>query len=134
MELTEEEKLLIINRLHQILRPFLLRRLKVEVAKELPQKIEMVIKVELSAQQKLVYKGIQENNQLMVDPSRQKSKISLKNAIMQLRKICNHPYLFEGHQPNELNDHIFNVSGKFELLDRMLPKMIKTGHKILIFS
>lgn len=82
MELTEEEKLLIINRLHQILRPFLLRRLKVEVAKELPQKIEMVIKVELSAQQKLVYKGIQENNQLMVDPSRQKSKISLKNAIM----------------------------------------------------
>tara|TARA_B110000305_G_C18795857_1_gene340477 strand:- start:275 stop:451 length:177 start_codon:yes stop_codon:yes gene_type:complete len=50
MELTEEEKLLIINRLHQILRPFLLRRLKVEVAKELPQKIEMVIKVELSAQ------------------------------------------------------------------------------------
>ena len=50
MELTEEEKLLIINRLHQILRPFLLRRLKVEVAKELPQKIEMDIKVELSAQ------------------------------------------------------------------------------------
>ena len=50
VELTEEEKLLIINRLHQILRPFLLRRLKVEVAKELPQKIEMVIKVELSAQ------------------------------------------------------------------------------------
>ena len=50
MELTEEEKLLIINRLHQILRPFLLRRLKVEVATELPQKVEMVIKVELSAQ------------------------------------------------------------------------------------
>lgn len=58
MELSEEEQLLIINRLHQILRPFLLRRVKTEVATELPQKIEMVVKVELSAQQKMVYKGI----------------------------------------------------------------------------
>jgi SNF2 family DNA or RNA helicase len=50
MELTEEEQLLIINRLHQILRPFLLRRLKKEAAKDLPKKSEMVVKVELSAQ------------------------------------------------------------------------------------
>ena len=100
MELSEEEQLLIINRLHQILRPFLLRRVKKDVAKELPQKIEMVIKVELSAQQKIVYKGIQENNKLMVDPNNKNSKAySLKNAIMQLRKICNHPYLFDGHEP-----------------------------------
>lgn len=61
---------------------------------------------------------------------------SLKNAIMQLRKICNHPYLFEGHEPigAEISDHIIKVSGKFELLDRMLPKLIDTGHKVLIFS
>jgi len=137
MELSEEEQLLIINRLHQILRPFLLRRVKADVAKELPQKLEMVIKVELSAQQKLVYKGIQEDNMLMADPTNKNSKaLSLKNAIMQLRKICNHPYLFEGHEPigQEVSDHIFAVSGKFELLDRMLPKLIVTGHKVLIFS
>jgi SNF2 family DNA or RNA helicase len=48
-ELSEEEQLLIINRLHQVLRPFLLRRVKSEVEKELPNKIEMVIKVDLSA-------------------------------------------------------------------------------------
>jgi len=55
---------------------------------------------------------------------------------MQLRKICNHPYLFEGHAPigEFYSDHIFQVSGKFELLDRMLPKLLKTNHKILIFS
>jgi len=47
--LTEEEQLVIINRLHQVLRPFLLRRVKSEVLKELPSKIEKVIKVELSA-------------------------------------------------------------------------------------
>jgi len=53
-----------------------------------------------------------------------------------LRKICNHPYLFEGHEPigELISDHIFQVSGKFELLDRMLPKLIRTGHKVLIFS
>ena len=47
-ELSEEEQLLVINRLHQVLRPFLLRRVKSEVEKELPPKSEMVIKVELS--------------------------------------------------------------------------------------
>ena len=47
-ELSEEERLLVINRLHQVLRPFLLRRVKKEVEKELPPKTEMVIKVELS--------------------------------------------------------------------------------------
>lgn len=46
--LTEEENLLIINRLHQVLRPFLLRRVKKEVEAELPDKVEHIIKVELS--------------------------------------------------------------------------------------
>lgn len=46
--LTEEENLLIINRLHQVLRPFLLRRVKKEVEAELPDKVEYIIKVELS--------------------------------------------------------------------------------------
>lgn len=55
---------------------------------------------------------------------------------MQLRKICNHPYLFEGHEPigQDVSQHIVAVSGKFELLDRMLPKLVATGHKVLIFS
>lgn len=48
-ELSEEEQLLVINRLHQVLRPFLLRRVKSEVEKELPPKSEMVIKVQLSS-------------------------------------------------------------------------------------
>lgn len=71
----------------------------------------------------------------MNDPTKPNPKThTLKNAIMQLRKICNHPYLFNGHEPEYISDDIFKVSGKFELLDRMLPKLIKTGHKVLIFS
>lgn len=55
--------------------------------------------------------------------------------MMQLRKICNHPYQFmDSLDAEDMRDNIFRVSGKFELLDRILPKMIATGHKILIFS
>lgn len=136
MDLSEEEQLLIINRLHQVLRPFLLRRVKSEVEKELPNKIEMVIKVDLSAWQRIVYNGIQDYGMLQSDPSTGKIKQkALRNTMMQLRKICNHPYLFLDYiDPDESADNIFKCSGKFELLDRILPKLIQTGHKILIFS
>lgn len=135
-ELSEEEQLLIINRLHQVLRPFLLRRVKSEVEKELPNKIEMVIKVDLSAWQRIVYNGISENGILARDPATGKiGNQALRNTVMQLRKICNHPYLFLDYlDPEDMKDNIFRCSGKFELLDRILPKLIKTGHKILIFS
>lgn len=52
---------------------------------------------------------------------------------MQLRKVVNHPYLFLESFPEEM-DWIWMSSGKFELLDRMLPKLIQSGHKVLIFS
>ena len=125
-ELSEEEQLLIINRLHQVLRPFLLRRVKSEVEKELPDKIEMVIKVDLSAWQRIVYNGIQENGVLARDPSTGKlGQVALRNTVMQLRKICNHPYLFLDYlEPGDMGGNIFRASGKFELLDRILPKLI----------
>eukprot|EP00347_Sterkiella_histriomuscorum_P012579 403368026 len=135
-ELSEEEQLLIINRLHQVLRPFLLRRVKAEVEKELPNKIEMVIKVDLSAWQRIVYDGITDNGKLARDPSTGKlGNLALRNTVMQLRKICNHPYLFLDYfEPEDLRENIYRSSGKFELMDRILPKLIATGHKILIFS
>ena len=58
-ELEEEEKLVIINRLHQVLRPFLLRRVKSEVATQLPEKQEYVLRCQLSVWQKRVYNLIQ---------------------------------------------------------------------------
>ena len=57
---------------------------------------------------------------------------------MQLRKICQHPYLFEEVEQKinplgTISDQIIRSSGKVELLHRMLPKLFKTGHRILIF-
>jgi SNF2 family DNA or RNA helicase len=119
-----------------VLRPFLLRRVKSEVEKELPNKIEMVIKVDLSAWQRIVYNGIQDKGVLSRDPSTGKlGNLALRNTVMQLRKICNHPYLFLDYlEQEDMRENIYRASGKFELLDRILPKLIGTGHKILIFS
>mgnify|MGYP000886441974 FL=1 len=134
-QLNEEEQLLIINRLHQVLRPFLLRRVKKEVESEIPNKVEYIIKIELSAWQKLVYEQIKNNGSLVRDPNGKITTKALMNLMMQLRKICNHPYLFlnQDYYMN-VDDNIFRTSGKFELLDRILPKLISLKHRVLIFS
>jgi len=131
-ELNEEETLLITNRLHQVLRPFLLRRVKKEVESELPDKVESVLKVELSSWQKALYKSIQENGFVGSDPITGRVR-NLHNSVMQLRKVCNHPYLFNPYQSLDTTDEIWRCSGKFELLDRVLPKVVTSGHKVLIF-
>ncbi|ODQ82686.1 hypothetical protein BABINDRAFT_164438 [Babjeviella inositovora NRRL Y-12698] len=142
IELTEEETLLVIRRLHKVLRPFLLRRLKKEVEKDLPDKVERVLKCKLSGLQSQMYQQMLKYNALFVGAGVQgatKSGIrGLNNKIMQLRKVCNHPYLFEEVEdiinPSHMtNDDIWRVSGKFELLDRVLPKFKASGHRVLIF-
>ncbi|OMJ87897.1 hypothetical protein SteCoe_10309 [Stentor coeruleus] len=130
--LNEEESLLVINRLHQVLRPFLLRRVKKEVESQLPDKVEYVLKVDLSSWQKKLYKDIQEKSCYGRDSS-WKSK-NLNNTVMQLRKVCNHPYLFLHFNQIPVTDEIWRCSGKFELLDRMFYKFITTNHKVLVFS
>lgn len=134
IDLSEENKLLLIHRFHQVLRPFLLRRVKKEVESELPSKVEYIIKVELSAWQKVIYNQIDENQCLALDPSHGRvGKKALMNMMMQKRKICDHPYLFFDGDFN-IDEDLIRASGKFEVLDRILPKLIRGGHRILIFT
>ena len=135
IELNEEETLLIIRRLHKVLRPFLLRRLKRDVEAELPEKIERIIKCPMSALQQRLYAMITQKN---LSTSAGGIIRRFNNVIMQLRKICNHPFLFEEveqqlnpHRTN--NDLLYRVAGKFELLQRILPKLHATGHRLLVF-
>lgn len=136
LELTEEEKLLIVNRFHQVLRPFLLRRVKREVEAELPQKVERIIKVDMSAWQKIIYNQIaQKESRVILEQEARTNGLLLNkmnNMIMQLRKICNHPYLFQDYYAE--SEELMRSSGKFELLDRLVPKLIKAGHRMLIFT
>ncbi|XP_073841834.1 ATP-dependent helicase brm [Musca autumnalis] len=148
VELNEEETILIIRRLHKVLRPFLLRRLKKEVEHQLPDKVEYIIKCDMSGLQRVLYKHMQSKGVLLTDGS-EKGKQgkggakALMNTIVQLRKLCNHPFMFQ-HIEEKFCDHtgvhgmvsgpdLYRVSGKFELLDRILPKLKATGHRVLLF-
>ncbi|KAI1082347.1 SNF2-family ATP dependent chromatin remodeling factor snf21 [Whalleya microplaca] len=140
MELNEEEQILVIRRLHKVLRPFLLRRLKKDVEKDLPDKTEKVIKCKFSALQSRLYKQMVTHQKIAVSDGKggKASARGLSNMIMQLRKLCNHPFVFDEveNQMNPLNtsnDLLWRTAGKFELLDRILPKYRATGHRVLMF-
>lgn len=140
MEMTEEEQLLVIRRLHKVLRPFLLRRLKKDVEKDLPDKTERVIKCNFSALQAKLYKQLVTNSSISVSDGKggKTGMRGLSNMLMQLRKVCNHPFVFEAVEdqmnPSKLsNDLLWRTAGKFELLDRILPKFKATGHRVLMF-
>ncbi len=120
-----------------MLRPFLLRRLKTDVENELPEKIETILKCDLSAMQNRMYKLMVERGVLLSDPehAKQKGRKNTKgfnNIIMQLQKICNHPYLFREEWDIDIN--VIRASGKFDLLDRILPKLRRADHRVLIFN
>ncbi|KAK3301999.1 SNF2-family ATP dependent chromatin remodeling factor like protein [Chaetomium strumarium] len=140
MELTEEEQILVIRRLHKVLRPFLLRRLKKDVEKDLPDKTEKVIKCKFSALQARLYKQMVTHQKIIVSDGKggKTGARGLSNMIMQLRKLCNHPFVFDEvenqmNPANVSNDLLWRTAGKFELLDRILPKYKATGHRVLMF-
>ncbi|WVZ96235.1 hypothetical protein U9M48_041900 [Paspalum notatum var. saurae] len=132
VSLNDEEQLLIIHRLHQVLRPFLLRRKKDEVEKYLPVKTQVILKCDMSAWQKAYYEQVTSRERVALG-SGLRSK-ALQNLSMQLRKCCNHPYLFIEHYNMYQREEIVRASGKFELLDRLLPKLQRAGHRVLLFS
>ncbi|BBN10806.1 hypothetical protein Mp_5g06580 [Marchantia polymorpha subsp. ruderalis] len=135
--LTEEENLLIINRLHQVLRPFMLRRLKQKVENELPEKIERLVRCEASGYQKLLMKHVKEK---LGSLGNAKGK-SIQNTVMELRNICNHPFISHLHteeaetlMPEHYLPPIVRLCGKLETLDRILPKLKAANHRVLLFS
>jgi ATP-dependent helicase STH1/SNF2 len=156
IELNEEEALLIIRRLHKVLRPFLLRRLKKDVESELPDKVEKVIKVRMSSLQSQLYKQMKKHKMIADGKDKQGYNYlesllyllifrllfrksggvkGLSNELMQLRKICQHPFLFESVEdiisPSGMVDEkLVRTSGKIELLNRILPKFFAGGHRV----
>lgn len=111
----------------------MLRRTKAEVEKTLPGKKEIHIYVGLSEQQLKLYRSLLQNRS-----AGEEEKRFYLNLLMQLRKVCCHPYLFPGVEPigaPPVGEHLVTASGKLIVLDRLLEKLYKEGgHKILIFS
>jgi uncharacterized Zn finger protein len=119
------------EKIARMIRPFLLRRVKKDVAKELPDKIETVHYSELTKQQKKLYlaylKRIQEETEesLKTDGF-QKSQMKILAGLTRLRQLCCHPSLF-------LEDY-HEDSGKLEQLMEIVEPAVENGRRILIFS
>ncbi|KAF7667870.1 hypothetical protein LDENG_00040700 [Lucifuga dentata] len=190
----------ILSMLHQILTPFLLRRLKSDVALEVPPKKEIIVYAPLTAKQEAFYTAVvsktiskllgQEKSEAPVmltstgRPKRRNRKVvdysetdrdtpydlekylekvrkeseessspvldvrspldsqinlKLQNILMLLKRCCNHPYLVEYPldpvtQDFKIDEQLVQSSGKFLILDRLLPALKERGHKVLIFS
>jgi ATP-dependent DNA helicase len=149
---TDEEAILMeqrqnntVSKLHEILRPFLLRRIKKDVLSDMPPKKEVVVYAGMSKLQTgyadLIEQGTLRDILLNqgIEAGRNLSQV---NKMMNHRKNANHPFLFGEPFDPATGVHLgtahpqllVRASGKFALLDRMLERLHKDKHQVLIFS
>jgi hypothetical protein len=154
-----------VEHLQRRIAPHLLRRVKEDVAKDIPPKEETIIDVELTTMQKQYYRAIFEHNHGFLMQNLKGNMPKLMNIQMELRKCCNHPFLIAGVELTEMENLEKNIedalatvsssaaraklmfdqkeferrrmeeimipaSGKMVLLDKLLPKLHKEGHKV----
>eukprot|EP00002_Diphylleia_rotans_P013024 TRINITY_DN2536_c0_g2_i1.p1 TRINITY_DN2536_c0_g2~~TRINITY_DN2536_c0_g2_i1.p1 ORF type:complete len:2293 (-),score=494.09 TRINITY_DN2536_c0_g2_i1:306-7184(-) len=132
-----------VEKLQEILRPYMLRRMKEHVEKSLIPKEETIIGIDLTPIQKKFYRMVYyRNGSILKAGAKGANAPSLMNIMMELRKLCNHPFIVNGLEqqilsenreksPNEL---IISTSGKMVVLDKLLGKLKSENHKVLIFS
>ncbi|KAJ3683795.1 hypothetical protein LUZ60_014022 [Juncus effusus] len=133
-----------LGNLHRELRPHILRRVIKDVEKSLPPKIERILRVEMSPLQKQYYKWILERNFQNLNKGVRGNQVSLLNIVVELKKCCNHPFLFEsadhgyggdtGTSDSNKVERMVLSSGKLVLLDKLLIRLKETNHRVLIFS
>ncbi|KAF7730273.1 hypothetical protein EC973_002516 [Apophysomyces ossiformis] len=128
-----------IKALHDSIKSIMLRRLKKDVEKSLPNKTERILRVEMSDMQKTFYKNILTKNFAVLSKGSEKNKKQWLNIAIELKKASNHPYLFPDAEQlsysriEQLKGLVEN-SGKMILLDKLLTRLKSDGHRVLIFS
>jgi len=114
--------------------PFILRRMKRDVAKDLPDKVENIAYCELTPDQREFYMEVLDSTKAELfknieQNGLEKSRMSIFSALLRLRQICCHPRLYDKENVKGINH-----SGKFEYLKEMLEEIISEGHRVLLFS
>ncbi|KAG6691401.1 protein CHROMATIN REMODELING 4-like isoform X6 [Carya illinoinensis] len=136
-DLTTAEK---VEELKKLVAPHMLRRLKKDAMQNIPPKTERMVPVELSSIQAEYYRAmLTKNYQILRNIGKGVVQQSMLNIVMQLRKVCNHPYLIPGTEPDSgsvefLHEMRIKASAKLTLLHSMLKILYKEGHRVLIFS
>uniref|UniRef100_A0A6S8IFU9 SNF2 super family n=1 Tax=Dunaliella tertiolecta TaxID=3047 RepID=A0A6S8IFU9_DUNTE len=140
-----EQRNKVISKLHGILRPFVLRRLKADVQISLPQKKEIILYSKMTDTQLQLNKQMMdrtlmaEMEQLAKQNGGSLGNVGkLNNMLMQMRKNCNHPDLITSAFSNDVlfppPEVLLGQCGKLQLLDRLLKELQARKHKVLIFS
>ena len=137
-DIAKEEQ---VNKLHHLLGPHMLRRMKADVLKNIPAKSEFIVRTNLAAMQKKFYRNILAHN---FEALRAKSgaQTSLLNVMMELKKVANHPYLLPAASEEApiASNGLFEIKamtqacGKLVLMSKMLRKLKDQGHRVLLFS
>ncbi|CAB1114985.1 unnamed protein product [Ectocarpus sp. CCAP 1310/34] len=143
----EQQHSKIVSKLHEILRPFLIRRIKKDVLANdgLPPKREVVVYAGMTSWQRGYYDLVGRNalRQALMDMGIEgAARLSEININMNQRKVCQHPFLFGEPKDKMTGEYVgiknpeilVRASGKVALMDRMLKKLHAGGHKVLIFS
>ncbi|KAI9368773.1 hypothetical protein BJX61DRAFT_522359 [Aspergillus egyptiacus] len=140
-----------IPELHELIRPFFLRRTKAQVLTFLPPIAQIIVPVTMSVLQKKLYKSILAKNPQLIkaifqrneeddQPLKQTERHNLNNILMQLRKCLCHPFIYSKAieertvDPDVAHRNLVDAAGKLQLLELMLPKLQNRGHRVLIFS
>lgn len=113
-ETMDDEAKQVVTKLHTVLRPYLLRRLKADVEKQMPGKYEHVVYCRLSKRQRFLYDGFMSMAQTK-ETLASGNFLTIIHCLMQLRKVCNHPDLFETRQ----------ISTSFAM-----PRSVATDYKV----
>ncbi|MBI1305250.1 MAG: ATP-dependent helicase [Bacteroidetes bacterium] len=124
----DEEK---TRRLHSIIKPFVMRRTKRQVASDLPPKTEQIIYCDMSEEQADIYEKTKSTYRNMILDSirtngMNKSRIQILSGLTKLRQMANHPLLSD--------ESYAGGSGKFDQVEQMLMTALEEGHKVLMFS
>ncbi|KAL2862856.1 putative chromatin remodeling complex subunit (Chd3) [Aspergillus lucknowensis] len=141
-----------IPELHELIRPFFLRRTKAQVLTFLPPLAQIIVPVTMSVLQKKLYKSILAKNPQLIKAIfqrngeddqhqlKQTERHNLNNILMQLRKCLCHPFIYSKAieertaDPDAAHRNLVDAAGKLQLLELMLPKLQKRGHRVLVFS
>ena len=142
-----------VKEIQAIIKPLMLRRKKSDVEKSIAPKEETIVDIELTRVQKKFYRAfLSENANTLLSQITGGALNSLQNLMMQLRKVCNHPYLIKGAEESVLKEKredpaskdkteeqlelesMIMASGKLVFIDKLLPKLKEGHHKVLIFS
>lgn len=126
-----------VEALQNTLKPYILRRMKSDVDIFVPPKEEILIELELTIIQKSYYRALFEKSSSFLIKGT--DKFHFINLMMNLRKVCNHPFLIPGAQSfiesnYDLQEPIVQCSSKFVFMDKLLSKLRENKSRVLIFS